>query len=111
MSHLSYSRRLKVLITGTGLYRISKMLLKSGQLYYAVTISFQLLCAILAFNGVRYTQVLYLALMPLSASMACKVFRMVLLCDTIENPLNTAEIQEALHTDEDDSPGVIAIRV
>ena len=62
----------------------------------SVTIGVQLFCAILSFYGVRYTQVLYLTLMPLSGSMACKVFRMVLLCDTVEDPLNTAEIHEAL---------------
>ncbi|KAF7979458.1 hypothetical protein HWV62_42267 [Athelia sp. TMB] len=95
-SRMSYSQRIKLLITGKGLYKVSKMLLKSGQLYYAVTIGVQLLCAILSFRGMRYTQVCYLALVPLSASMACKVFRMVLLCDTVEDPLDTAEVREAL---------------
>ena len=112
-SRLSYPQRLKLLVTGNGLYKVSKMLLKSGQLYYAyvlspspvsvahargcsVTIGVQLLCAVLSFRGVRYTQVCYLALVPLSASMACKVFRMVLLCDTVEDPLDTVKVREAL---------------
>lgn len=32
----------------------------------------------------------------LSSAMACKAFRMVLLCDTIMDPLNTLEIREML---------------
>lgn len=32
--HISYMRRFKLLIHGNGLYKISQMLLKSGQIYY-----------------------------------------------------------------------------
>lgn len=32
--HMTHVRRLKMLLLGTGLYKVSSMLLKSGNLYY-----------------------------------------------------------------------------
>ena len=112
---LSCLRRFGLLVCGNGLYKVSEMLLKSGQLYYgwaffmiprilstdtgscSVTIGVQLLSAISAFLGLKYSQLFYMIFVPLSSAMACKVFRMVLLCDTTVGPLKTAEIHEMLH--------------
>lgn len=91
---LSYMQRFKLLICGNGLYKASEMLLKSGQLYYGVTIGVQLLSTVSAFLGLKYSQLIYMIFVPLSSVMACKVFRMLLLCDTVADPLSTAEIHE-----------------
>ncbi|KZP04420.1 hypothetical protein FIBSPDRAFT_941013 [Athelia psychrophila] len=103
--HISHMSRFKLLIRGNDLYKLSKMLLKSGQLYYgqsligipdsnSVTIGVQLCTTIAVFLGVHYSQLLYMSYIPLSSALACKVFRMVLLCDTTVDPLNTLEIHE-----------------
>lgn len=60
----------------------------------SVTIGVQLLSTVSAFLGLKYSQLIYMIFVPLSSVMACKVFRMLLLCDTVADPLSTAEIHE-----------------
>ncbi|KZP20911.1 hypothetical protein FIBSPDRAFT_861052 [Athelia psychrophila] len=95
-SRLSHARRFKLLIQGHGLYKVSRMLLKSGQLYYGVIIGVQMCATITVFLGLYYSQIIFLAYVALASTLACKVFRMVMLCDTIEDPLNTLEIHEMI---------------
>ncbi|KZP20915.1 hypothetical protein FIBSPDRAFT_891518 [Athelia psychrophila] len=55
------------------------------------------MCAtITVFLGLYYSQIIFLAYVALASTLACKVFRMVMLCDTIEDPLSTLEIHEML---------------
>ncbi|KZP20952.1 hypothetical protein FIBSPDRAFT_861101, partial [Athelia psychrophila] len=93
-SHLSRARRFKLLIQGTGLYKVSRMLLKSGQLYYGAIVGVQIWSTVSVSLGLRYSQLAYITYIPFASTLACKVFRMVMLCDTIEDPLNTLEIHE-----------------
>ncbi|KZP20920.1 hypothetical protein FIBSPDRAFT_931945 [Athelia psychrophila] len=95
-SYLSHARRFKLLIQGHGLYKVSRMLLKSGQLYYGVIIGVQICATITVFLGPYYSKVIYVAYTSLASTLACKVFRMVMLCDTTEDPLNTLEIHEMI---------------
>ncbi|KZP14027.1 hypothetical protein FIBSPDRAFT_868619 [Athelia psychrophila] len=95
-SRLSHARRFKLLVQGNGLYKVSRMLLKSGQLYYGVIIGVQICATATVFIGLYCSQIIYLAYVSLSSMLACKVFRMVMLCDTIEDPLNTLEIHEMI---------------
>lgn len=68
----------------------------------SVTIGVQLLSTVSAFLGLKYSQLIYMIFVPLSSVMACKVFRMVLLCDTTVDPLNTAEVHEMLQQGQED---------
>ncbi|KZP20898.1 hypothetical protein FIBSPDRAFT_891502 [Athelia psychrophila] len=88
-SRLSHVRRFKILIQGNGLYKVSRMLLKSGQLYYG-----QIWTTAAVFLGLPYSQMVFMTYIPFSSTLACKVFRMVMLCDTVEDPLSTLEIHE-----------------
>ncbi|KZP20910.1 hypothetical protein FIBSPDRAFT_931940 [Athelia psychrophila] len=90
-SRLSHARRFKLLIQGNGLYKVSRILLKSGQLYYG-----QIWTTVAVFLGLPYSQIVFMTYVPFSSTLACKVFRMVMLCDTIENPLDTLDIHEML---------------
>ncbi|KAF7972777.1 hypothetical protein HWV62_42271 [Athelia sp. TMB] len=67
-----------------------------------------LLSAISAFLGLKYSQLFYMIFVPLSSAMACKVFRMVLLCDTTVEPLKTAEIHEMLHWEHQEAERTLA---
>ncbi|KZP05362.1 hypothetical protein FIBSPDRAFT_877602, partial [Athelia psychrophila] len=93
-SRLSRTRRFKLLIQGNGLYKVSRMLLKSGQLYYGAIIGVQISSTVAVSLGLSYSQILYITYIPFASTLACKVFRMVMLCDTIEDPLSTLEIHE-----------------
>ncbi|KZP21463.1 hypothetical protein FIBSPDRAFT_1044185 [Athelia psychrophila] len=93
---LTYIHHFKLIIHGNGLYKASQALLKSGQLYYGVTIGVQLCSTILASLGLHYSHIVYMSYIPLSSTMACKVFRMLLLCDTTADPLNTVDIDGML---------------
>ncbi|KZP21897.1 hypothetical protein FIBSPDRAFT_1043841, partial [Athelia psychrophila] len=95
-SRLSHACRFKLLVQGNGLFKVSKMLLKSGQLYYGVIIGVQMCATVTVFLGLYYSQIIYMAYVSLASTLACKVFRMVMLCDTTEDPLNTLEIHEML---------------
>ncbi|KZP21898.1 hypothetical protein FIBSPDRAFT_1043842 [Athelia psychrophila] len=92
-SRLSHACRFKLLVQGNGLFKVSKMLLKSGQF---VIIGVQMCATVTVFLGLYYSQIIYMAYVSLASTLACKVFRMVMLCDTTEDPLNTLEIHEML---------------
>ncbi|KZP03407.1 hypothetical protein FIBSPDRAFT_1055308 [Athelia psychrophila] len=79
-SRLSHARRFKLLIQGHGF----------------VIIGVQMCATITVFLGLYYSQIIFLAYVALASTLACKVFRMVMLCDTIEDPLSTLEIHEML---------------
>lgn len=68
----------------------------------SVTVGIQLASAITTFLGLRYSQLIYMGYVMLSSAMACKAFRMVLLCDTTMDPLNTLEIGEILEWEPED---------
>lgn len=59
-----------------------------------VTAGVQMTCTILVFFGSPYSIVSGLAYVALSSAMACRVFRMVLLCKRDIDPLNTADIDD-----------------
>ncbi|KZP20939.1 hypothetical protein FIBSPDRAFT_931955 [Athelia psychrophila] len=93
-SRLSRAHRFKLIIQGNGLYKVSRMLLKSGQLYYGAIVGVQISSTVVVSLGLRYSQIFYITYIPFASTLACKVFRMVMLCDTIEDPLSTLEIHE-----------------
>ncbi|KAF7981262.1 hypothetical protein HWV62_34147 [Athelia sp. TMB] len=84
---LSGRARFARFLRGQGLYNISKSVLQSGQLYYGVTIGFQLSASLTYTLGAPYSLLVGLAYIALASAMATRVFRMVLLCSTVvENP-------------------------
>ncbi|KZP20644.1 hypothetical protein FIBSPDRAFT_1044688 [Athelia psychrophila] len=87
-----------VFFGGKGMYNISKSVLRSSQLYYGVTIGFQLSATFTFFLGTRYAGLIGLSYIALSSCMACRVFRMVLLCDTVPDNLNTAIAESVLRS-------------
>ncbi|KZP20932.1 hypothetical protein FIBSPDRAFT_1044500 [Athelia psychrophila] len=95
-SSLSHACRFKRLVQGHGLYKVSRMLLKSGQLYYGAIIGVQIWTIVTVSLGLRYSEIAFRAYIPFASALACKVFRMVMLCDTTEDPLNTLEIHEMI---------------
>lgn len=59
-----------------------------------VTISVQLTAAVTVFLGTPYSALIGIAYVALSSMLACRVFRMVLLCDKPDGgQLNTAAIE------------------
>lgn len=68
----------------------------------SITIGVQLCTTITIFFGVHYSQLAYMSYIPLASALACKVFRMVLLCDTTVDLLNTFEIHELLQWEPND---------
>jgi len=89
---------IKLFFRGHGLYNISKSVLQSGQLYYGVTIGFQLAAMMTYFLGTRFAELVGIMYLAVSSSMACRVFRMVLLCKTVIDAPNTAVVADFLRS-------------
>jgi len=85
--------RLRSFFTGKGLFRISKVLLRSGQLYYGVALCMVVGVTILNSVYVPYVPLMGPAYCALASSMTCRVFRMVILCDVDSCALNTGDIE------------------
>ncbi|KZP23253.1 hypothetical protein FIBSPDRAFT_853335 [Athelia psychrophila] len=92
----NWIHRIGQFLRGKGLYNISRSVLQSGQLYYGVTIGFQLSSTITYAMNTRYTELVGVSYIALSSSMACRVFRMVLLCNTAVDAPNTEDIARVL---------------
>ncbi|KZP15137.1 hypothetical protein FIBSPDRAFT_935376 [Athelia psychrophila] len=85
---------LRTLSTGDGLHYVSKLLLRTGQLYYSATASLIIIATIALLREVPF-YIIFLAMhQTISSVLACRVFRMVLLCERELGP-NNREIQTA----------------
>ncbi|KZP22472.1 hypothetical protein FIBSPDRAFT_859536, partial [Athelia psychrophila] len=58
---------------------ISRVLLRSGVLYYCLTTGFQIASTTHVFLGLPYTEFVGMIYVGLSSALACRVFHMVLL--------------------------------
>ncbi|KZP24242.1 hypothetical protein FIBSPDRAFT_857291 [Athelia psychrophila] len=76
----SRTANFKRFFSGQGLYAVSKALLLSGQLYYALTIGVLIIAVPALYTGLPYSDVLEVLYVTLSSALACRVFRMLLLC-------------------------------
>ncbi|KZP29582.1 hypothetical protein FIBSPDRAFT_851532 [Athelia psychrophila] len=65
-----------------GLSRISRALLMSGLLYYGVTIGFQIISTTPVFFSLLYAELFDVVYVALAFALACRVSRVVLLCET-----------------------------
>ncbi|KZP17627.1 hypothetical protein FIBSPDRAFT_933852 [Athelia psychrophila] len=63
-----------------GLHAVSKALLLSGQLYYGVTLGVLVMTVSAQYIGLPYSDAIGAFYITLSSALACRVFRMVLLC-------------------------------
>ncbi|KIM88413.1 hypothetical protein PILCRDRAFT_3403 [Piloderma croceum F 1598] len=91
----TWKARAKSFITGDGLLHLSKALLKSGQVYYFATIGVAISMTALIFApGIPGTMkpVLGSVYFALSGTMACRVYRELLLGTLIDPQLNTTNI-------------------
>ncbi|KZP14234.1 hypothetical protein FIBSPDRAFT_1048888 [Athelia psychrophila] len=77
----AFWERVKQLCNSAGLFRISRVLLRSGLLYYGLTIGFQIASTTHVFLGLPYAEFVGMIYVGLSSALACRVFRMVLLCE------------------------------
>ncbi|KZP20704.1 hypothetical protein FIBSPDRAFT_533844 [Athelia psychrophila] len=72
--------KVKRFFSGQGLHAVSKALLLSGQLYYGVTIGVLVVGACGEYIGLPYSDAIRAFYVALSSALACRVFRMLLLC-------------------------------
>ncbi|KIM76936.1 hypothetical protein PILCRDRAFT_825948 [Piloderma croceum F 1598] len=87
----TWRARTRSFFTGDGLYRLSKALLKGGQVYYFVTIAADIITVALIFSD-SVPESLVSTYFILASAMACRIFRVTLL-GIIEDPQpNTAQI-------------------
>ncbi|KZP19027.1 hypothetical protein FIBSPDRAFT_933082 [Athelia psychrophila] len=89
--------RLRTLITGHGLYEVSKLLLRTGQLYYGATVSLLIIAIIALLKELPFYIIFGSMHQAIACALACRVFRMVLLCERELGPKNgeirTAEVE------------------
>jgi len=72
--------KVKQFFSGESLHAVSKALLLSGQLYYGVTLGSLVLAVVSQYIGLPYSDAIGAFYIALASSMACRVFRMLLLC-------------------------------
>ncbi|KZP26302.1 hypothetical protein FIBSPDRAFT_1040851 [Athelia psychrophila] len=88
---------LRTLATGNGLHNVSKLLLRTGQLYYGATVIILIIATIALLRSIPFYIIFVSMHQVVSCVLACRVFRMVLLCDRELGPKNgeirTAEVE------------------
>ncbi|KZP32740.1 hypothetical protein FIBSPDRAFT_943741 [Athelia psychrophila] len=78
----AFWERLKQLCNSAGLFRILMVLLRIGLLYYRLPIGFQITYTTHVVLGLPYAEFVGMIYVGLFSALACRVFRMVLLCET-----------------------------
>ncbi|KZP26303.1 hypothetical protein FIBSPDRAFT_928737 [Athelia psychrophila] len=79
---------LRTLVTGNGLHNVSKLLLRTGQLYYGATVIILIIATIALLRSIPFYIIFVSMHQVVSCVLACRVFRMVLLCDRELGPKN-----------------------
>ncbi|KZP20657.1 hypothetical protein FIBSPDRAFT_1044698 [Athelia psychrophila] len=90
--------KVKRFFSGKGLHAVSKALLLSGQLYYGVTIGALVAGLSGQYIGFPYADAIGAFYLALSSSLACRVFRMLLLCrgGTEDSAISTRAVESMI---------------
>ncbi|KZP20666.1 hypothetical protein FIBSPDRAFT_1044706 [Athelia psychrophila] len=90
--------KVKRFFIGQGLQAVSKALLLTGQLYYGVTIGALVVAVSAQYIGYQYSDAIGAFYIALSSALACRVFRMLLLCrsGTEDTAISTRAVESMI---------------